>query len=89
MGKMAPEKKPFVAYEAYGKLADEYAARVDTKPHNAYLEMPATLSIMPDVNGKRVLDAGCGTGRYTRWLLDHGQRWWTSTGAPRCWSTPG
>jgi SAM-dependent methyltransferase len=69
---MAPEKKRFVAYEAYEKMADEYAKKVDTKPHNAYLEMPATLSIMPDVDDKRVLDAGCGTGRYSRWLLDHG-----------------
>jgi len=66
------ERKRFVAYEAYEKLADEYAKRVDTKPHNAYLEMPATLSLMPDVDGKLILDAGCGTGRYTKWLLDHG-----------------
>ena len=69
---MAPEKKPYIAQEAYEKLADEYAARVDTKPHNAYREFQATLSLIPDVNGKKVLDAGCGTGRYTRWLLDHG-----------------
>ena len=72
MGNMGSEEKRFVAYEAYKKLAKEYAKRVNTKPHNAYLEMPATLSLMPNVNGKRALDAGCGTGRYTRWLLDQG-----------------
>jgi hypothetical protein len=27
-----------VALEAYEKLAVVYAARIDTKPHNAYLE---------------------------------------------------
>jgi SAM-dependent methyltransferase len=69
---MGSNEKRFVAYEAYKKLADEYAARVGTKPHNAYLEWPATISLIPEVEGKRVLDAGCGTGRYTRWLLDQG-----------------
>ena len=65
-------KKRFIAYDAYRKLADAYAERVDTKRHNAYLEKPATLSLLPDVDGKRVLDVGCGTGRYTEWLLEHG-----------------
>ena len=65
-------KKRFIAYDAYRKLADSYAEKVDTKPHNAYLEKPATLSLLPDVVGKRVLDVGCGTGRYTEWLLEHG-----------------
>ena len=65
-------KKRFIAYDAYKKLADSYAEKVDTKPHNAYLEMPATLSLLPDVEGKRVLDAGCGTGRYAEWLVEHG-----------------
>jgi hypothetical protein len=55
---MAREKKKFIAYDAYERLADTYAEMIDTKPHNAYLERPATLSLLPDVKGKRVLDAG-------------------------------
>ncbi|MBN1285713.1 MAG: methyltransferase domain-containing protein [Anaerolineae bacterium] len=65
------EDKP-LALDAYEALAESYAARVDTKPHNAYYERPATLALLPDVSGRRVLDAGCGPGVYTEWLLDHG-----------------
>jgi hypothetical protein len=61
-----------VAIEAYERLAEAYAARVDTKPHNAYYERPATLSLLPDVAGKRVLDAGCGPGVYSEWLAERG-----------------
>ena len=61
-----------IALEAYETLAEAYAARVETKPHNAYYERPATLSLLPDVVGQRVLDAGCGPGVYAEWLLDHG-----------------
>jgi len=60
-----------IAFDAYEKLADAYAAKIDTKPHNAYLERPATLSLLPEVKGKRVLDAGCGPGVYSEWLLRH------------------
>ncbi len=45
---------------------------VDTKPHNAYYERPATLSLLPDVSGFRAVDAGCGPGVYTEWLIEHG-----------------
>lgn len=61
-----------IALDAYQQLADGFAARVDTKPHNAYYERPATLALLPDVAGKRVLDVGCGPGAYAEWLLDHG-----------------
>lgn len=61
-----------IALAAYEALAEAYAAAIDTKPHNAYYERPATLSLLPDVEGKRVLDAGCGPGVYAEWLLKHG-----------------
>ena len=61
-----------IALEAYEALADAYASVIDTKPHNAYYERPATLSLLPEVRGKRVLDAGCGPGVYSEWLIQHG-----------------
>lgn len=61
-----------LAQDAYDKLADAYAARVGTKPHNAYYERPATLSLLPEVMGKRVLDAGCGPGVYAEILVEKG-----------------
>jgi SAM-dependent methyltransferase len=60
-----------IALAAYEILAEAYASRIDTKPHNAYYERPATLSLLPEVKGKRVLDAGCGPGVYTEWLANH------------------
>ncbi len=61
-----------LAQHAYNIIAEPFAQIVDTKPHNAYYERPATLSLLPDVSGKRVLDAGCGPGVYAEWLVDHG-----------------
>ncbi len=66
-----PINKP-LALDAYEQLAEAYAARIDTKPHNAYYERPATLSLLPDVAGLSVLDAGCGPGVYSEWLVQHG-----------------
>jgi SAM-dependent methyltransferase len=61
-----------IALDAYEALAEAYAALVDTKPHNAYCERPATLSLLPEVRGKRVLDAGCGPGVYSALLIERG-----------------
>jgi SAM-dependent methyltransferase len=61
-----------IALEVYERLAEAYAARVETKPHNAYYERPATLSLLPPVAGRHVLDAGCGPGVYAEWLVEHG-----------------
>jgi len=66
-----PRQKP-IALKAYERLAERYSAIVETKPHNAYYERPATLSLLPGVRGKRVLDAGCGPGVYSQILLKRG-----------------
>lgn len=70
---MGPEKKP-LAYDAWENLAYAYAEQVETKPHNAYLEKPATLSLLPDLVGKWVLDVGCGPGSKAHWLVEHGAK---------------
>lgn len=61
-----------IALNAYETLAEAYAAAVETKPHNAYYERPATLSLLPEIKGKKVLDAGCGPGIYSSWLIGNG-----------------
>jgi SAM-dependent methyltransferase len=72
-----------IAFDAYEQLADAYAARIDTKPYNAYLERPATLSLLPAVKGKRVLDAGCGPGVYSEWLVRCGAKVVAVDASPR------
>jgi SAM-dependent methyltransferase len=68
-----PKQEP-IALKGYEKLAERYAAMIDTKPHNAYYERPATLSLLPKVRGKRVLDAGCGPGAYAQILSRRGAK---------------
>jgi len=67
------ENEP-IAQEAYNQMAEAYATRVETKAHNAYYERPATLSLLPEVRGLCVLDAGCGPGVYAQILQERGAR---------------
>jgi len=66
------EKQVPIALEAYEELAEAYDARVSTKPHNAYYDRPAVLSLLPEVRGLMVLDAGCGPGAYAEIMLEMG-----------------
>ncbi|WP_231185259.1 class I SAM-dependent methyltransferase [Haladaptatus sp. DYF46] len=67
---MPPDEKP-IAEDAYDELGETYEKHEDD-PYCADLEFPAMVALVPEVDGKRILDAGCGYGRYSEWLLDHG-----------------
>ena len=58
----------------YDSIARRYAANIDEQPWNALYERPTTLDLLPDVNGKDVLDAGCAHGWYADWLARKGAR---------------
>ena len=64
--------KKSLPYDAYEELADSYAELIDTKPHNAYYDRPAVQSLIDNISGQTVLDAGCGPGIYTEWLIKKG-----------------
>ncbi|MBX0357265.1 class I SAM-dependent methyltransferase [Halobacillus sp. Nhm2S1] len=57
---------------SYEYLSTHYAFDVDSKPYNAYLERPAMINLLPCLQGKKVLDAGCAAGWYARYMADHG-----------------
>jgi len=57
--------------EAYEIMAAENEDWSD-EPLRRSLEWPATRSLMPDLDGLRVLEAGCGAGDYTAYFADQG-----------------
>jgi len=58
--------------DAYDEMADTYERETEKNLYNAEIKFPGTTDLVPDVTGDRVLDAGCGAGRYTEWLLERG-----------------
>ena len=66
---MAEHKTNSDAYDSY---ADVYAQSIEHKPYNAHYDRPAVQSLLPNIEGLQMLDAGCGPGIYTDWLLQQG-----------------
>lgn len=57
----------------FENIASAYAASVDTKPLHIYYERPNLWSLLPKtLNGKQVLDIGCGSGWYAEQLQKSG-----------------
>ncbi|MEU5265274.1 class I SAM-dependent methyltransferase [Amycolatopsis sp. NPDC021455] len=57
---------------AYDDFAGAYAAENETSLMNAYYERPAALALAGDVAGRRILDAGCGSGPLFAALREEG-----------------
>jgi ubiquinone/menaquinone biosynthesis C-methylase UbiE len=56
----------------YDSFAEAYSGENEVNLHNAYYERPATLALAGDVAGRRILDAGCGSGPLSAALRDRG-----------------
>ena len=56
----------------YDAIAAEYGDHAASAPYNALYDRPAMLELIGDVQGKRVLDAGCGPGIYVTELIERG-----------------
>jgi ubiquinone/menaquinone biosynthesis C-methylase UbiE len=54
--------------QAYDDISEKYDELTTYKPHNAYYDRPNTLSLITDFQGKRILDAACGSGKYAEIL---------------------
>jgi SAM-dependent methyltransferase len=56
----------------YDSFAEAYSAENESSLLNAYYERPAMLELAGDVAGRRILDAGCGSGPLFAALRDRG-----------------
>jgi ubiquinone/menaquinone biosynthesis C-methylase UbiE len=56
----------------YDSFAEAYSAENEVNLYNAYYERPAMLALAGDVAGRRVLDAGCGSGPLFAALRERG-----------------
>jgi ubiquinone/menaquinone biosynthesis C-methylase UbiE len=56
----------------YDSFAEGYTASSETNLINAYYERPAMLELAGDVAGRRILDAGCGSGPLFAALRERG-----------------
>lgn len=56
----------------YDAMGAAYGAGNEEGSFNAFYERPATIALLGDVTGLRVLEAGCGPGVLTGWLADNG-----------------
>ncbi len=57
---------------SYKGKAKKYAQMVDESPWNVHYERPAVVSLLPPLEGAKVLDVGCGSGWYAEYLLSRG-----------------
>ena len=67
----APPADPAVAND-YDSFAEAYSAETEANLVNGYYARPAILALAGEVAGRRILDAGCGSGPLFAALRDRG-----------------
>lgn len=58
--------------QGYDRLAESFANSANNKFEHRYIERPHAFSLLGELKGLRVLDAGCGPGDYLEELLRRG-----------------
>jgi SAM-dependent methyltransferase len=66
------QKERSVPKTDYDEFAEAYSADNEANLLNGHYERPAMLSLAGDVDGRRILDAGCGSGPLSAALRDRG-----------------
>lgn len=56
----------------YDSFAESYSRETESSLFNAHYERPAMLALAGDVQGRRILDAGCGAGPLSEALRARG-----------------
>ena len=64
--------RPAAGANDYDSFAEAYTAETETNLINGYYMRPAVLDLAGDVAGRRILDAGCGSGPLSAALRDRG-----------------
>ncbi|MFD8885074.1 methyltransferase domain-containing protein [Streptomyces erythrochromogenes] len=72
MERLSDPPEPENAANDYDGFAEAYAAENENSLVNAHYERPAMLALAGDVTGRRILDAGCGSGPLSAALRDRG-----------------
>ena len=70
------EKEEKKNYGIMAKYYHNWRTKANPKGwfYNEYMEMPATLDLLGNVKGKKILDHGCGTGLYLKHLKKKGAK---------------
>ncbi|HRY63311.1 MAG TPA: class I SAM-dependent methyltransferase [Patescibacteria group bacterium] len=56
----------------YNKLSAEYSALTEIDPAKQFVQYPEALRLLGDIDGKKILDIGCGPGTFARMLSRRG-----------------